>query len=116
MINRTHELPIARQCQILKLSRSTTYYKPLPDTQEDLALIRRIDEFHLEHPFAVARMLSWMLKRDGQTAGSRRVSTLMKHMGIQALYRKPNTSKRHPEHKIYPYLLRNLTIDRSNQV
>lgn len=116
MIDRTHELPIVRQCRILELSRSTAYYQPSPVSPDELALMRRIDELHLEHPFAGARMLSRMLKREDQPVGRRRVSTLMKRMGINALYRKPNTSKRHPAHKVYPYLLRNLTITRSNQV
>ncbi len=116
MIDRTHELPIVRQCRILELSRSTAYYQPSLVSPDELALMRRIDELHLEHPFAGARMLSRMLKREDQPVGRRRVSTLMKRMGINALYRKPNTSKRHPAHKVYPYLLRNLTITRSNQV
>ena len=78
--------------------------------------MRRIDELHMGKPFAGARMLSRILKREGQPVGRRHVSTLMKRMGIHALYRKPNTSKRHPAHKVYPYLLRNLPITRSNQV
>lgn len=116
MIDRLHELPIVRQCRILALSRSTAYYQPSPVSPDELALMCRIDEFHLEHPFAGARMLSRILKREDQPVGRRRVSTLMKRMGINALYRKPNTSKRHPAHKVHPYLLRNLTIIRSNQV
>ena len=116
MIDRTHELPLVRQCQILELARSTAYYQPVPLSPEELALMRRIDELHLEHPFAGARMLSKLLKREGKPVGRRRVSTLMERMGIHALYRKPNTSKRHPAHRIYPYLLRNLTITRSNHV
>lgn len=116
MIDRTHELPIVRQCRILELSRSSAYYQPSLVSPDALALMRRIDELHLEHPFAGARMLSRMLKRKDQPVGRRRVSTLMKRMGINALYRKPNTSKRHPAHKVYPYLLRNLAITRSNQV
>jgi putative transposase len=116
MIDRTHELPLVRQCQILELARSTAYYQPVPESPEELALMRRIDELHLEHPFAGARMLSKLLKREGNPVGRRHVSTLMERMGIHALYRKPNTSKRHPAHRIYPYLLRNLTITRSNHV
>lgn len=116
MIDRTHELPIVRQCQILELPRSTVYYQPQPESPEVLALMRRIDELHMDWPFAGARMLSRILKREGQPAGRRHVSTLMKRMGIHALYRKPNTSKRHPAHKVYPYLLRNLEITRSNHV
>ena len=116
MIDRTHELPVVRQCQILQLPRSTAYYQPQPVSPEDLALMRRIDELHLEWPFAGARMLSRILKREGQPAGRRRVSTLMKRMDIHALYRKPDTSKRHAAHKVYPYLLRNLEITRPNHV
>ena len=116
MIDRNHELPIARQCQILELARSTVYYQPQPISTEDLALMRRIDELHLEMPYAGARMLSRILKREGLPVGRRRVTTLMRRMGIHALYRKPNTSKPHPEHKVYPYLLRNLEICRPNHV
>ncbi len=116
MIDRTHELPVARQCQILELARSTAYYEPVPISPEDLALMRRIDELHMEHPFAGSRMLRDMLKREGHPIGRKRVRTLMDKMGIEALYRKPNTSKRHAAHPVYPYLLRNLTIDRPNQV
>jgi len=82
----------------------------------DLALMRRMDELHLNYPFAGSRMLRDMLRREGQTIGRKRVSTLMKKMGIEALYRKPNTSRRHASHQIYPYLLRDLKIDRPNQV
>ncbi len=81
MIDRTHELPLVRQCQILELARSTAYYQPAPVPPEELALMRRIDELHLKHPFAWARMLSRMLKREGKPAGRRRVSTLMERMG-----------------------------------
>ena len=116
MIDRTHALPIVRQCQILELARSTAYYQATPVSPDELALMRRIDELHLEHPFGGARMLSKMLKRAGHPVGRRRVSTMMKRMGIRALYRKPNTSKRHPAHPVYPYLLRHLTITRSNHV
>jgi putative transposase len=116
MIDPTHELPIVRQCQILQLARSTAYYQPQPESQEDLALMRRIDELHMDWPFAGARMLRRLLKREGQAVGRRHISTLMQRMGIHALYRKPNTSRRYPAHKVYPYLLRNLPITRSNHV
>jgi putative transposase len=116
MIDRTHDLPVARQCRILKLSRSTAYYAPRPTSLADLALMRRIDELHLEYPFAGSRMLRDMLRREGQAVGRKHVGTLMKKMGIEALYRKPNTSRRHDAHPIYPYLLRHLVIDRPNQV
>lgn len=116
MIDRTHDLPVTRQCRILELARSTAYYVPQPTSPADLALMRRIDELHLEYPFAGTRMLRDMLRREGRRIGRKHVGTLMKKMGIEALYRKPNLSKRHSAHPIYPYLLRNLVIDRPNQV
>ena len=116
MIDRTHDLSVVRQCQILKLARSTAYYTPQPTSDSDLQLMRRIDELHLEYPFAGSRMLRDMLRREGRQIGRKHVRTLMKKMGIEALYRKPNTSQHHAAHPIYPYLLRNLKIDRSNQV
>lgn len=116
MIDRTHELPLTRQCQVLRLARSTAYYRPVPTSAEDLALMRRIDELHLELPFAGARMLRDLLRQEGYTVGRKHVGTLMKKMGIEAIYRRPNTSRKHPAHPIYPYLLRNLRIDRPNQV
>ena len=116
MINRTHALPVVRQCQLLALSRSTAYYQPTPVSAADLALLRRVDELHLDHPFAGARMLRDLLRREGHSIGRRHVSTLMTRMGIGALYRKPHTSQRHPAHPVYPYLLRNVEITRSNHV
>ena len=116
MINRTHALPIVRQCQLLALSRSTAYYQPTPVSAEDLALMRRIDELHLDHPFAGARMLRDLLRREGHSIGRRHVSTLMTRLGITAVYRKPRTSARHLAHPVYPYLLRNVEITRSNHV
>lgn len=116
MIDRNDKLSVSRQCRILELARATVYYQPQPISPDDLALMRRIDELHLEMPYAGARMLSRILKREGKPAGRRHVSTLMRRMSIHALYRKPNTSKRHPAHRIYPYLLRNLAIARPNQV
>ena len=116
MIDRTHDLAVVRQCQLLALARSTAYYMPEPTSSEDLTLMRRIDELHLEHPFAGSRMLRDMLKLEGHQIGRKRVSRLMKKMGIEALYRKPNLSRRHDAHPIYRYLLRNVKIDRPNQV
>lgn len=115
MIDRTDELPVVRQCQLLELPRSTAYYQPAPESAENLAVMHRIDELHLEFPFAGARMLRYLLRREGIRAGRKRIAGLMVKMGIEALYRKPDTSKKGPGHKIYPYLLRNLTIDRPNQ-
>ncbi|VFU10929.1 transposase [Methylocella tundrae] len=115
MIDRNHDLPISRQAKILNISRGSVYYKPRPVSAEDLALMRRIDELHLEFPFAGSRMLRDFLNREGVAAGRRHVATLMKRMGIEAIYRRPNTSKPAPGHKIYPYLLRGLKVDRPNQ-
>ena len=116
MIDRTHDLPISRQAKVLNLSRGAVYYKPRPVSPEDLALMRRIDELHLERPFAGARMLRDFLSREGALVGRRHVATLMKRMGIEAIYRRCNTSKPAPGHKIYPYLLRGVTVERPNQV
>ena len=116
MIDRDHDLPLARQAKVLNLSRSSAYYKPRPVSAEDLARMRRLDELHLDYPFAGARMLRSLLRREGICVGRRHVATLMKRMGIEAIYRRPNTSKPAPGHKIYPYLLRGVTIERPNQV
>jgi putative transposase len=116
MIDRSHELSVVRQCQILELPRSTAYYTPTPESPENLALMRRIDELHLQFPFAGARMLRDLLRQEGIVAGRKRIGRLMAKMGIEALYRKANTSKKVAGSYIYPYLLRKLTIDRPNQV
>ena len=116
MIDRDHDLPITRQAKLLNISRGSVYYLPRPVSDADLALLRRIDELHLEHPFMGARMLRRMLQREGVTVGRRHVATLMQRMYIEALCPQPGTSRAHPGHKIYPYLLRKLTITRSNQV
>ena len=116
MIDRTHKLPVVRQCEILELARSTAYYTAKPTSPEDLALMRRIDELHLDYPFAGSRMLRDLLRNEGRAVGRRRVRRLMQKMGIEALYRKPNTSRRHAAHPIYPYLLRQLSIERPNHV
>ena len=118
MINPEHPLPVVRQCQLLGLARSTAYYAPLPTSETDLALMRRLDELHLKWPFLGARKLRDLLNRDGFEAGRKHVGTLMRKMGISAVYRAPKTSTpgRGAEHRIYPYLLRNLVIERANQV
>ena len=116
MITRDNKLPVTRQCQLLGLARSTAYYRPRSVSPADLTLMRRIDGLHLEHPFMGARMLRDQLNREGLDVGRKHVSTLMKRMGIEALYRKPGTSKKHPGHEVYPYLLRSLAISRANQV
>lgn len=116
MINREHRLPVARQAELLGLSRASVYYQPVPVSAADLALMRRIDELHLELPFAGSRMLRDLLVLEGQVIGRRHVATLMRRMGIEAIYRRANTSRRHPAHPVFPYLLRGLSIDRPNQV
>ena len=116
MIDKAHDLPVVRQVQLLELSRSSVYYQPQPTSEIDLMLMRRIDELHLEHPFAGARMLRDMLKLEGHEIGRKHVGTLMKKLDIQAIYRKANTSRRNQAHRIYPYLLRGLAIERPNQV
>jgi putative transposase len=116
MIDRDDALPITRQAQLLGMSRGAVYYLPRPIGAADLALMRRIDELHLEHPFMGARMLRRHLQREGVQVGRRHIATLMQRMGIEALAPQPGTSKRAPGHKIYPYLLRKLAIVRSNQV
>ena len=116
MIDRDHKLSITRQAQLLNISRGTVYYLPQPVSPADLALMRRIDELHLEHPFMGARMLRDQLTRQGIHAGRRHIRTLMLRMGIEALAPQPGTSKRTPGHKVYPYLLRHLPITRANQV
>lgn len=116
MIDRQHPLPVKRQAQLLELSRSSVYYRPRPVRPDTLALMRRIDELHLELPFAGSRMLRDLLALEGTRAGRHRIRRLMRIMGIEALYRKKSTSAKHAEHPVYSYLLRNLTIDRPNQV
>lgn len=116
MIDRNHKLPVKRQAQLLGISRGAVYYRPEPISDADLALMRRIDELHLEFPFAGSRMLRDLLRQQGIEAGRRHIATLMRRMGVQAIYRKPNTSKKHPNHPVFPYLLRGLAIERANQV
>jgi putative transposase len=116
MIQPEHKLPIVKQCKIVALAPSTFYYKAEPVSEADLKVMFRIDQLHLEMPFAGARMLRDKLREEGLHIGRKHVTTLMRRMGLEALYRKPNLSKRHPEHKIYPYLLRGLSIERANHV
>ena len=116
MIDRDHELSVSRQAKVLGISRGSVYYLPQPTSDADLALMRRMDELHLEYPFAGSRMLKGLLQAEGHKVGRLHVSTLMKRIGLEALYRRPNTSKPAPGHKVYPYLLRNLPVVRPNQV
>jgi putative transposase len=110
MIDRDHEVSLARQAELLGISRGSAYYVPKPVPDSDLALMRRIDELHLEHPFMGARLLRDTLNREGLRVGRRQVATLMARMG------SPRTTQKHPAHKVYPYLLRGLTIDQPNRV
>src|ERR1700726_4180271 len=116
MIDRAHDLPITRQAEALNISRGSVYYLPRPVSESDLAIMRRLDRLHLEFPFAGSRMLRGLLASQGCKIGRRHVKTLMRRMGIEALYRRPRTTRPEPGHKIYPYLLRGMEITRPNQV
>ena len=116
MIDREHNVSLTKQAEILNISRGCIYYMPEPVSAADLALMRRMDELHLELPFAGARMLRDLLAAEGCKIGRRHITTLMQKMGIEAVYRRPSTTKPAPGHKIYPYLLRGLAIDRPNHV
>lgn len=116
MIDRAHDLPITRQAEALNISRSSVYYLPRPVSEADLAIMRRLDRLHLEFPFAGSRMLRGLLVAEGCKIGRRHVKTLMRRMGMEALYRRPCTTKPEPGHKIYPYLLRGVEVTRPNQV
>ena len=116
MIDRRHDLSITKRAEALGISRGSVYYSPRPVPAAELAVMRRMDELHLEFPFAGSRMLRDLLNRDGTAIGRRRVSTLMKRMGIEAIYREPNTSTPAPGHKIYPYLPRAMVIDAPDKV
>src|SRR6478672_8761007 len=116
MIDREHDLSITKQAEVLKISRGSVYYLPRPVSSTDLAIMRRLDQLHLEFPFAGSRMLRGLLAAEGSKIGRRHVKTLMRRMGIEALYRRPRTTKPERGHKIYPYLLRGIEITRPNQV
>jgi putative transposase len=116
MIDRSHDLPVARQAAALGISRGSVYYLPRSVSAADLALMRRMDALHLEYPFAGSRMLRDLLADEGIAVGRLHVATLMKRMGIEALYRRPRTSRPEPGHRIYPYLLRKLAVVRPDQV
>ena len=112
MNDHDHDLPVKRQAQIVRIARSSVYYTPRPVNDADLKLMRRIDKLHLEFSFAGARML----RGEALHVGRKHVSTLMQRMGLTALYKKPNTSRKAQNDKILPYLLRTLPITRANQV
>ena len=116
MIDRTHELALTRQAAVLGISRGSVYYAPQPVSAADLTIMRRIDELHLDYPFAGSRMLRDLLNGEGIAVGRDQVRAMMRRMGIEAIYRRPNTSKPGAGHKIYPYLLRSLIVERPNQV
>lgn len=116
MMDRTHRLSVSRQARLLGISRGSVYYQRRPPSTADLALLRRLDALHLEYPFAGSRMLLGLLRHEGYVVGRRHVATLMKRMGIMALYRRPTTSPPTPGHQIYPYLLRKLAVTKPNHV
>jgi putative transposase len=116
MIDREHALPIIKQTKALRISRGSVYYLPRPVSASDLEVMRRLDRLHLEHPFAGSRMLHGLLIAENYKIGRRHVKTLMKRMGIEALYRRPRTTKPAPGHTIYPYLLRGMEVTQPNQV
>ena len=109
-------LPVAAQCRLLKIARSTLYYRPAAVEPDDLALMRRMDELYLTSPFYGSRRMVAVLRREGLIVNRKRVRRLMRLMGLEAIYQKPNTSQGHPDHKVYPYLLRGLSIEQPNQV
>ncbi len=110
------DLSIVAQCRLLKVARSTLYWRAAAVSEDDLRLMRRLDEQYLRTPFYGSRRMVAVLHREGEAVNRKRVRRLMRLLGIEAIYQKPNTSRRHPEHKVYPYLLRGLVIDRPNQV
>ena len=116
MIDRKHNLAISKQAEALNISRGSVYYLPRPVPKTELAIMHRLDRLHLEYPFAGSRMLRGLLAAEGCKIGRRHVRTLMRRMGIEALYRRPRTTTPEPGHKIYPYLLRGIDIRRPNQV
>jgi putative transposase len=116
MIDRSAKLSVTRQAKLLGLSRASVYYTPAPVDDADLALMRRIDTLHLELPFAGSRMLRDLLQSEGVEIGRDHVRTLMRRMGITAIYQRPTTTQRHPGHSVFPYLLRTLTVTRPNHV
>ena len=116
MIQKTHQLPRTRRCELLGIPRSSSYYQPQPVPEEDQALMRLIDKIHLEKPYLGSRRIVDALTEHGHKTDRKRVQRLMRLMGIQAIHPGPKTSKPHPQHKVYPYLLRNLDINRANQV
>ena len=116
MIDRSHALPLSRQGRILGLSRSSLYYEAAPESAKDLEVMRQIDELHLKHPFMGSRRIQDQLEAEGRKVGRQHVRTLMRKMGIRAMYQKPRLSKPQPGHKVYPYLLRDVEISKARSV
>ena len=116
MVQREHSLPVTRRCELLEVARSTAYYRPSPVSEADLALMRLIDEIHLERPFYGSRRMRDELETRGHWVNRKRVQRLMRQMGLAALYPKPRTSVAGRGHKVYPYLLRDISVARANQV
>lgn len=116
MIDREHGLPVSKQANILNISRGSVCYTPRPVPGRDLRLMRRIDELHMDYPFAGSRMMQGFLNQEGFGVVRKHTATLMRKMGIEALYRRPRTTRPGPGHKVYPYLLKGMTVDRPNQV
>ncbi len=110
------DLSLSRQCRLLTISRSSFYYAPKGESPDNLALMRRIDELFLKYPFYGSRQMVRQLRREGVCVGRHRIRRLMRLMGLEAIYQAPRTSDPHPAHRIYPYLLRGLAIDRPDQV
>jgi putative transposase len=109
-------VPVVAQCRLLKVARSSLYYRPAPVSADDLTVMRRMDELHLAWPFYGSRRMTAVLRHEGWPVNRKRIQRLMRIMALEAIYQKPNTSRKHPDHKVYPYLLRGLVIDRPNQV
>jgi putative transposase len=116
MITPSRDLSLSRQCELVSISRSSFYYTPRGESAENLALMRRIDELFLRYPFYGSRQMVRQLRREGVAVGRHRVRRLMRRMGLEAISRAPKTSTPHPEHRVYPYLLRNVAVTRSDQV
>jgi putative transposase len=116
MVSKRADISLSRQCKILRISRSSLYYTPIGFSAKTLELMRQIDRVFTQYPFFGSRQIAAYLPRKGYHAGRHRIRRLMKVMGLEAIYKRPNTSKKHPENRIYPYLLRNMQIKRPNQV
>ena len=116
MVSRDHKLSVRRQCSLLTLTRSNLYYEPKDESAENLRFMEIIDKQFLETPWYGSRQMAWHMKRNNHKCGRHRVRRLMRLMRLVPIYQEPNTSKKHPQHKIWPYLLKDVVIDRSNQV